>query len=227
MEVINGKIIGYDERTGQLKILAPYADYYRMAKREYRDVEIGLQDGRKISPEQRRKAYALMAEISEWCGETPEYIKRHMKLDFIVNRLEGMKEPVFSLANCDMTTAREYISHLIDFVFEHDVPLKVPILTLCDDLERCMIAALMHKRCPICGKKADLHHYDAIGMGNKRTEVYQIGMRVVSLCRECHTTAHSKGREWLTKEQHLLPMPLTKEIGKAYGLTKKNLEASA
>ena len=48
-------------------------------------------------------------------------------------------------------------------------------------------------------------------------------MRVVPLCRICHTVAHDKGKEWLTDDMHVVPIPLTVEIGKVYKLTKKNL----
>ena len=68
-----------------------------------------------------------------------------------------------------------------------------------------------------------MHHFDAIGIGSDRTAVNQIGMRVVPLCRVCHTTAHTKGVRWLTDDMHVIPIPLTVEIGKVYGLSKKNL----
>ena len=79
MEIIQGKIkdIGEDGIT----IFAPYLDYRKACDRKYETVEIGLNDGRKITPEQRKKAYAIMNDISEWCGELPEYIKRLMKME--------------------------------------------------------------------------------------------------------------------------------------------------
>lgn len=223
MEIISGRVVGYDERTKQLKILAKYENIDRLTLRKYKDVAVGLNDSRTITAEQRRKSHALISEIAEWCGEAPEAMKRLMKLDFITNRLESIQKQMFSLADCDVTTAREFISFLIDFVLEHGVAVRVPLITLCDDINRYIYSCLMHKRCAVCGKKADLHHFDAIGMGNDRTDIYQIGMRVVPLCREHHTIAHSKGKQWI-EEQHLEPIKLTKEIGKVYGLTKKNLE---
>lgn len=226
MEIITGKIASYDERRGAIIICAPYQNHERLTLRQYQEVEIGLADGRRITPEQRKKAYALMAEIAEWCGDLPEYIKRLMKMEFVVNRLEGLQKQIFSLADCDMTTAREYITFLIDFVLEHEVPVKLPLMTLCDDVEKYIYSCLMHKRCAVCGGKAELHHVDAVGMGRDRKEIYQIGMRVLPLCREHHTEAHTKGIRWVEDVQHLVPLPLTKEIGKVYGLTKKNLEAA-
>jgi hypothetical protein len=224
MEVIQGKITEYNERSQELVIRAPYSNYDRMTLRQYSEVEIGLADGRRIDPEQRKKAYALMNEISEWMGELPEYVKRLFKAKFVVEQLEGLHKAIFSLSDCDMTTAREFITFLIDFILEHEIPTKVPLRDLCDDIEKYMYSCLIHKRCAVCGGKADLHHFDAIGAGRDRTEVYQIGMKVIPLCRKHHGEAHNKGRSLITDDWHLIPLPLTKEIGKAYKLTKKNLE---
>lgn len=223
MEVIRGKITDYNERTQELIIRAPYSNYDRMTLRHYKEVEIGLADGRNITPDQRRKAYALIGEISEWIGELPEFVKRLFKMKFIAEQLEGLQKSIFSLSDCDVTTAREFITYLIDFIIEHEIPTKIPLKTLCEDIEKYVYACLMRKVCAECGKKADLHHFDAIGHGRDRTKIYQIGMKVIPLCREHHSIAHSKGKSIITEDWHLIPVPLTAEIGKVYGLTKKNM----
>lgn len=224
MEIIDG-LIEDIHPSGKLDITAHYQNIERMCDREYKNVKIVLEDGRTLSHDQQKKAHALINDISDWTGFTPEYIKRHMKQRFIADDLEGIARKMFSLSNCDMTTAREFISHLIDFMVEHDVPSKVPLHEQCEDIERYVYACLMHKTCAICGKRpADLHHFDQIGMGNSRVKMSHIGLRVISLCRVHHNTAHSKGKEWLTNDLHLTPIPLTKEIGKVYKLTRKNLE---
>ena len=184
---------------------------------------MGLPDGRTISPEQRRKAHACMGDIAEWVGDTPEYIKRLMKLEFIQTRLQALEKSIFSLSDCDVTTAREFITYLIDFMIEHAVPSKVPLYEMCEDIGKYVYACLMHKRCAVCGaQKADLHHFDPIGMGRDRNEVPQIGMRVISLCRLHHNEAHSKGRSWLIDDLHLEAIPMDDAIAKKYKLSKKN-----
>lgn len=221
MEIINGKITDID--FNGMTIYVPYPNVNRAILREYREVQVGLPDGRQISPEQRRKAYALMGEIAEWMGELPDYVKRLMKIEFITKRLQALEKEIFSLSNCDVTTAKEFITYLIDFIIEHDVPTQTPLMELCEDIQKYIYACLMHKKCAVCGKKADLHHWDAIGAGRDRTTIYQIGMKVLPLCREHHSVAHTRGRTWLIDDMHLLPIELTKEIGKQYKLTKKNL----
>ena len=219
--MVSGKIT--DINQNGLTIFVPYTNIERACLREYDVVQVGLKDGRFISPEQKKKAHALIGEIADWAGDLPSYIKHHMKFEFLATRLDDMNRKMFSLANCEKSLATDFISFLIDFMLEFQVPAKVPLYELCEDINRYVYACLMRKACVVCGRKADLHHFDQIGMGRDRNEVYQIGMRVIPLCREHHTVAHTKGRSWLTNDMHLVPIPLTVEIGKKYKLSKKNL----
>ena len=52
MEIIGGKIV--DVQPGWITIRASYDNIDRLLLRQYDEVQIGLEDGRKISPEQRR-----------------------------------------------------------------------------------------------------------------------------------------------------------------------------
>ncbi len=221
MEIVEGKIINYDERKAGFMAFVPYANHERMTLRQYDVIQVGLPDTRTITPKQRRAAYSIMKAIAEWAGELPEYIKRLMKMEFIVGRLEGLRKEVFSLSDCDVTTAREFITYLVDFAIEHDIPMQEPLYNLCDDIERYVYMCLVKKKCAVCGRHADMHHIDAIGIGRDRTTVYQVGMKVISLCRGCHSETHNKGFKWIA-ERHLIGIPLTREIGKVYGLTKKS-----
>lgn len=219
MEIINGKITGADECG--ITIFAPYSDTERMTLRKYSEVQIGLPDGRTISPEQRKKAYALINEIAEWMGDLPEFVKRLMKMEFIVNSLRSLEKELFSLSDCDITTAREFITYLIDFMIEHDIPSKIPLYEQCEDIYRYVYSCALKKRCAISGKHAELHHVDAVGMGRDRDDIIHIGMRVLPLSREYHTLAHTKGNDWLLNEYHLEPVTVDKRIAKVYKLNTK------
>lgn len=219
MEIIRGKITGADECG--ITIFAPYSDIERMTLRRYDEVQIGLPDGRTISPEQRKKAHALINEIAEWMGEIPEYVKRLVKMEFIVNSLQSLEKELFSLSNCDITTAREFITYLIDFMIEHDVPSKIPLYEQCEDIYRYVYSCALKKRCAISGRRAELHHVDAVGMGRDRDDIIHIGMRVLPLSREYHTLAHTKGNDWLLNEYHLEPITVDKQIAKVYKLNTK------
>lgn len=86
MEIAPGKIV--DVVDGGLVVFVPYGDMEKIIKRQYNEVQVGLPDGRRISPEQRRKAYALMREIGEFYGYEQSEIKDVMKHDFVANHLK-------------------------------------------------------------------------------------------------------------------------------------------
>lgn len=227
MEIVSGKIVGYDERTEQLLIRAPYGNYDRMAKRQYETVEIGLQDGRQISPAQRALANILIREIADWCGDLPEYMRRTMKMAFISTLHENIERNLFSLSDCDMTTARGFITYLIEFIILHEVPTKEPLTKRCEDIGKLVYFCLMNKRCCITHKRAglELHHVDAVGMGRSRNEITHIGMRALPLGAQYHEEAHIMGNTEFMDKYHLEPVAITKEIAKVHRL--KTMEGIA
>ena len=113
MEIVSGNVVDISP-DGYIIVRAALPNIDRALIRHYDKIQIGLPDGRTISPEQRRKAYALMREIAEWMGDLPEYVKRLMKMEFMVTRMQALEKHIFSLSDCDMTTAREFITYLID-----------------------------------------------------------------------------------------------------------------
>jgi hypothetical protein len=222
VEILDGKITKIGPEG--ISILVPSYDIQKACVQQWDKVQVGLPDGRTISPEQRRKAYAIMGEVAAWAGYDVEEVKLIHKREFIESHLQGLQKTLFSLSNCDMTTAREFILYLIDFVITFGVPTKVPLYEMCEDIQRYVYQCLMHKRCCVCGKEgADLHHDKRIGMGANRDKVYQIGWPVYSLCREHHNKEHDTPGSWLSDTLHLQPIPLTAEIGKVYGMSKRNL----
>ena len=221
MEVIEGKITSYDER-GQMTVAARYDNTDRLIKRRYQTVLIGLQDGRKASPEQIRKAHALIGEIADWSGEMPEQIKRLTKLQYIAKQQNELCSSLFSLGSCDITVAKEYITYLTEFILDWDVPTKIPLYELCDDIQKYIYACLKHKKCAVCGGRGELHHIDRIGMGNNRTDVCHEGMEAMSLCREHHGEIHNMGdRAFFAKYHFDGGVILDKELCKVYKLRAK------
>ena len=211
---------------GTAVIHAALPDLDRALLRDYGKVEIILPDGRRISPEQRRKVYALIGEVAEYVdgirnAGTVESAKRTLKMEFMLSRMEGMERRLFSLSNCDVTTAREFINFLVEFIIENDIPTRIPLIENCEDIERYVYACLMSKKCAVCGRHADLHHVDVLGMGRDRQEICHIGMRALPLCREHHTEIHSIGQEDFLKRYILEPVKIDERIAKVYGLRKK------
>lgn len=162
---------------------------YLIKRQNIRHAEITLDDGRRISIGQRKKIYATLRDISEYTGDPPEATKEWMKYGYI----ERTGSDYFSLSNCSMTTAREFINFLMDVCLQSGIILTESGLKRTDDINAYLIQCIRHKRCCICGRPADIHHVDAIGMGNDRRNFDDSENEIIALCREHHTQAHSLG----------------------------------
>ena len=92
-----------------------------------------------------------------------------------------------------MDTAREFINTILEFALEWGIPLSDNAIDRTDDIGRYLYYCLMHKKCAICGKDGEIHHEDAIGMGNNRRKVDDSNYKKICLCREHHTIAHQMG----------------------------------
>lgn len=218
---VKGKIVNYDERRGVVVIEAPYDDFVTMCRREYKEVEITMLDSRPLSDKQRRSCYAMLREIADWSGYEPDEIKDMMKYNFIGSLVDTMS--TFSLSNAPMSLVAAFQTFLARFIVAHDVPTRRPMLEYVDDIDDYVYACLIAKKCPICGKKADLHHWDALGMGRDRTEIIHEGLEVMPLCREHHMEVHTTGKADFVKKYHLNDhgIPADKTICKIYGLNNK------
>lgn len=161
--------------------------------------ELKINDGRTISAEQRKKIYASTRDIAMYCGEYPSYMKELLKYFF----LERTGDEDFSLSNCSMTLARDFISFIIEFAFEHNIPFSDLGVHRTDDIERYLWSCLEYKKCAICGRDSEIHHIDAIGIGRDRLTYDDSEHRKISLCREHHTEAHKTGVETFCKKYHV------------------------
>ena len=142
-----------------------------------------------------------------------------MKLDFWCGELMQIAETLFSLSNAPMSVVAAFQSWLARFIVRNDVPTRKPMLDYVDDIQDYVYACLMNKKCPVCGKKADLHHLDAIGMGRNRDEIIHEGLEVMPLCRDHHMEIHSIGKTEFFKKYHFdAGIIADKTICRLYGL---------
>lgn len=176
-------------------------------RKKIRNAEIRFDDGRNISAEQRKKAYATIRDIADWTGYLPEEMKEILKYQHMMRT----GDTYFSLSNCSMDTAREFINTILEFALENGIPLSDNAIERTDDIGRYLYYCLLHKKCAICGKDGEIHHEDAIGMGNDRTKVDDSSYKKICLCREHHTLAHSLG------------VIRFREMYKVYGIVVKDL----
>ena len=216
--VLLGDVV--EARDDGLTVFVPFPHGKKRPEGYQPTVGVELVDERHISADQRKKAYVLISYIAAWWGYTPlEAMKEMLKLMF-VGEAETLRRS-FSLSNCDMTTARLFITYLIDFCLLHGVDVGEPLYQLSEDIPRYVWACLMNKRCAVCGRKAELHHVDAVGMGRNRKEICHIGMRALPLCREHHTEIHKVGQGDFLKRYFLEPVKIDERIAKVYRLNTK------
>ena len=160
-----------------------------LLRKEIRNAGMRFDDGRHISAEQRRKAYATIRDIADYTGYLPEEQKEWLKYLHIINT--GCD--YFSLSDCSMDTAREFINTILEYAISEGIPLSENAIERTDDIGRYLYYCIMNRKCAVCGRPGEIHHEDAIGMGNDRRKLDDSGYRKICLCREHHTIAHQMG----------------------------------
>lgn len=186
------------------------------------DAEIKINDGRTITIEQRKKIYATVRDISAFIGDDPEYLKEYLKYDYCA--MTG--EEYFSLSNCSVTTARDFISHIIDFILKWDIPLTDKALNRTEDIDRYLYGCVKYRKCCITGKSnADIHHVTGsrIGMGRNRKKISHEGLELMALSRDWHNKVHQEGEEEIFNLYKIYGIIIDNETLVELGLTRKEI----
>lgn len=191
IDTVKGRIVGYDEKRGEVLIRAPYDDWATMTKRDYKGCLVQMVDSRPLSDKQRRLCYSLLREIADYTGQGLDPTKEWMKIKFLAEDLEQTADRIFSLSNAPMSLVCAFQRFLVHFILDWDVPCSFPLLNYVDDVPDYIYHCLVTKKCCICGMPTDLHHIDRVGMGRDRNDIIHEGMEVLPLCREHHTEAHT------------------------------------
>ena len=155
------------------------------------NAEIRIDDGRTLSNSQRAKIFATINDIALYTGHHPEFLKEFLKFEYCGES----GEEYFSLSNCSISTAREFINYLIDFILKYDIPLSDKAITRTDDIDAYLYGCIKYKRCCVCGKKpSDTHHCTGskVGMGGNRNKISNKGRYLMQLCREHHQEIESR-----------------------------------
>lgn len=203
VDTVKGRIVGYDERTQELLIRAPYDDIFTMTKRQYKQCLVQPIDSRPLSDKQRRACYALLKEIADYTGQGLDPTKEWMKIKFLAEGLEQTADRIFSLSNAPMSLVCAFQRFLVRFIVDWDIPCDFPLLNYVDDIPDYIYASLIAKKCCICGLPADLHHVDRVGMGRDRDDIVHEGMEALPLCRTHHGEAHSTSDSEFFDKYHI------------------------
>lgn len=188
---------------------------------EQPQVVVNVQDERHLSVLQRKKAYAIIGEIASWSGYLPEEQKEWMKYLFTAET----GTPHFSFANTDMTTARQFITFLLEYALRNNIHMAHSGLTYQDDLDAYMYQSLKYRSCVICNKHAEVHHIDTVGMGNDRKLVDHRQKNLIALCNEHHQLAHKMGWPTFSETYHVKGIKLDAQTLNRLGImTYKRME---
>lgn len=189
-----------DDSGTHLQIVIPNRDIgYYITDKKARYGELRIDDGRHISSAQRKKIYATIRDISDWSGYVPEEQKEWLK--FLHEERTG--ERPFSLSDCSMDTAREFLDTILEYALKEGVPLSDAGVNRTDDIGRYLYYCLKHKKCAVCGLPGEIHHVDTIGMGRDRRQVDDSECRKICLCRKHHTIAHQRGMQVFEEMYHV------------------------
>lgn len=248
---MKGYITDYDAETDTLYIAVPNIggiEHLQEKEVTEADVELTLIDGRMITPEQRRKVFALMRDITAFIsGETSRNEIRStlcaLKLQYLMDtadeesvrfvltdnycRLQGID--LFSLSpnneNCaSRELASDFIDWLINLCIENAIPCMDTLLNRCEDVERYVYACVANRRCAICGKKADIHEVETVGSGRNRRKIGHLGQLVEPLCREHHNEVGSIGQKSFDEKYHMQGIRLDENLCERLRWKKKRKE---
>ena len=246
---MKGYITDYDAEADTLYIAVPNIGGIGLLQEKEvteAEVELTLIDGRMITPEQRRKVFALMRDITAFIsGETTRneirFTLSSMQILYLMDatdeesvrfaltdnycRLQGVD--LFSLSpkneNCaSRELASDFIDWLVNLCVENAIPCMDTLLNRCEDVERYVYACVANRRCAICGKKADIHEVETVGMGRNRSKIGHVGQLVEPLCREHHQEAGEIGQKSFDELYHLQPIRLDEHLCEVLGWRKKS-----
>lgn len=190
-KIIKGK---FEENKSTLEIEIDKNILNILQRQKTKEIEINIEDGRTITPGQRKKAMATINDISEYTGDIPEYLKEKYKFKLMAEK--GIE--YFSLSNCSVETARDYITIIIDDAVEHGIPLLDLGINRAEEIDRYLYKCLATRTCAITGtKNADIHHVlgSRIGMGRNRKKVNHNNLELIALSRSWHTKVHAEGED--------------------------------
>lgn len=246
---MKGYITSYDEEADALIITIPHisniGNIQDIASDEAEVTLIGIREP-LITPEQRRKIFALVHDITGYISGVTDrneirFTLSAMQVLYLMDttdeesirfaltdnycRLQGVD--LFSLStkneNCaSRELASDFIDWLVNLCVENAIPCMDTLLNRCEDVERYVYACVANRRCAICGKKADIHEVDTVGMGRNRSKIGHVGQLVEPLCRGHHQEAGKIGQKSFDELYHLSPIRLDENLCEVLGWRKKS-----
>lgn len=94
-----------------------------------------------------------MKDISLYTGYEAEYLRDLLTLAFCLE----INIEHFSLSDCSLEVAREFISWLLEFCIEQEIPLSKQAIEYTDDINRYLYMSIKTRTCCICGSQGTVY----------------------------------------------------------------------
>lgn len=204
---LTGKII---KHTGNRAVVefdddVDWQEVERLAQSLQPAFTIQIDDQRRITADQRSKAFALIHEIAQYTGYDDGEAETLMKAYYM-----AMGHDYFSMSlahPCSVETARMFIDMLLVFCFKNNVPFATKTWDSLSSDYKFQLECIKHRKCVVCGKHADIDHFYPIGR-RKRSLVDHRKFYFTALCREHHQAKHHDAMAFAEK-YHIRPLHLS------------------
>lgn len=170
-------------------------------------VEIKVEDGRLVSPDQRKKIFAMLRDMAIFTGYDVRDMEQWMKYYYYAQT----GSEAFSMADCSMDTANKFLTFILDFCFANDIPFKTKTWDQIPTDYHLAVQCLRYRKCVICGQPhSDIDHFTPVGRRN-RALVDHRKLYFECLCRKHHTERHQLGAKSFIEKYHIKPVRLSED----------------
>ena len=220
-----------DELVVTVAVEKIYPSLKKQLEEHLRKLKITVIPIKKLTKAQNGLIHVLLKQFADELGWTMQDMKEYQKEQFSLSKdLEK-----FSTASCDIETANEFISFIIEQALELGINLYIlgkhdkrykHILEIDNITQRYVIACLRKRVCCICGKKhneystIELHHWNSVASIGGYENCDGLKTPFMSLCAKHHQEFHATGKETFKNKYYIegvwLNVELVKELKKIY-----------
>ncbi|CAM2966672.1 putative HNHc nuclease [Lentilactobacillus buchneri] len=198
------KAIKGDEITIKLDDELNIYRLQKFAANKQPTIELQLDDGRQISPDQRNKIFAMLRDMAMYTGYDIRDMEQWMKYFYYAKT--GAES--FSMSDCSMDQANKFLTFILDFCFENGIPFKTKTWDAIPTSPHLALQCLRHRECIICGRHAEIHHWTAVGSRSRKVVDHR-KLYFMALCPEIHHKEfHDIGAASFFKKHHVKPIRL-------------------
>jgi len=182
--------------------------------------ELTIADGRKITPDQRKKIFALMHDVSQFTG----YDEHDTEIELKYMYYAKTGSDAFSMANCSVSQANDFLTFILDFCFENNIPFRTKIWDSIPIDYHLATQCLRYRKCIICGKTGEIDHYTPVGRRSRKLVDHR-KLYFECLCHEHHISRHKMGMKSFIQKYHIKPVRLSDDdLLRLHIMTKKQMD---